>query len=155
MAGLQKILIVEDNAALREMYALFLKDRGFELAQAADGEAALQQATSFHPDLIFLDIMMPKLNGLEVLRRLRHDPQYGCTRAKIVLLTNLSADSNAAQNWDDDADGYVLKAEIVPTELFEIIQSFDTPPGIPAQPVPPPPDPEDPANPPSSQPPLS
>jgi CheY-like chemotaxis protein len=126
VAGLQKILIVEDNAPLRDMYVAFLHSHGYVLAEAGDGEAALSVAASFQPDLVFLDIMLPKLNGLEVLKKLRHDPQYNRTHAKIVLLTNLSIDNNATKDWDKDADGYVLKAEIVPTEIFEIIKSFDT-----------------------------
>ncbi len=120
-------MIVEDNAPLREMYTAFLESHGYTVVGAADGEAALTQATTFQPDLVFLDIMLPKLNGLEVLKKLRRDEQYNTTHAKIVLLTNLSIDNNASKDWDKDADGYVLKAEIVPTELFEIIKSFDTP----------------------------
>lgn len=124
MAGLRKILLVEDNTQLRDMYHFVLRDRGYNVAIANDGEEALDQAAKFQPDLVFLDIMIPKINGLEVLKHLRHDPQYGCTRVKIVLLTNLSSESSASQGWDKDADGYVVKAEIVPTDLFEIINSL-------------------------------
>lgn len=125
MAGLQKILLVEDNTQLRDMYDLILRDHGYQLAVASDGEEALQKATEFSPDLVFLDIMIPKLNGLEVLRRLRHDTAYNSTRSKIVLLTNLSSESGVSQGWENDADGYVVKAEIVPTDLFEIIKSLE------------------------------
>jgi DNA-binding response OmpR family regulator len=107
------------------MYELILRDKGYDLATVADGEEALKVATTFQPDLVFLDIMIPRRNGLDVLKLLRHDAQYNCTHAKIVLLTNLSSESSVSEGWEEDADGYVVKAEIVPTDLFEIIKSLE------------------------------
>lgn len=125
MAGLRKILLVEDNTQLRGIYQLFLEQNGFTLQTAADGEEALVAAKAYKPDLVFLDIMIPKKDGLEVLKLLRHDPQYGCTKAKIVLLTNLGDVSTATQQVHDDMDGYVIKAEIQLTDLLDIIKSLE------------------------------
>ena len=123
-AGLRKILLVEDNPELRHMYQTFLELNGFTVGTAIDGEDGLNQAREFIPDLIFLDIMMPKKDGFEVLKILRHDPAYNCTKCKIVMLTNLG-DSKVTRQQREDMDGYVIKAEIVLSDLLEVIKSFN------------------------------
>lgn len=125
MAGLHKILLVEDNVELRNLYVLFLKDHGYDVATANDGEEGLEVAKSYHPDLIFLDVMMPKKDGFEVLKILRHDESYDNTKTKIVILTNLGDSSRASAEVKRDMDGYVIKAEIVLDDLIDIIKSFE------------------------------
>lgn len=122
-AGLRKILLVEDDQLIREMYELFLKDKGYTVGTAGDGDEALTVVKNFQPDLIFLDIMMPKRNGLEVLDILREDPSYGCQKCKIVLLTNLG-DDTIAEKVEDKIDGYAIKAEITLSDLIGIIDSL-------------------------------
>jgi len=125
VAGLRKILLVEDNLELRNLYEIFLKQHGFEVAIASDGDEGLVKAKEYKPDLIFLDVMMPKKNGFEVLKILRHDPEYGCTKTKIVILTNLGDSSKVSPDVRADMDGYVIKAEIELKSLLEIIKSFE------------------------------
>jgi len=125
MAGLQKILLVEDNAQLVDIYLLFLKQNGFDVATAMDGDQALEVAKAYKPDLIFLDVMMPKKDGFEVLKLLRHEAQYNCVKAKIVLLTNLGDASKVSPQVHKDMDGYVIKAEIVLSDLLDIIKSLE------------------------------
>lgn len=125
MAGLQKILLVEDNPQLQEIYSITLKSYGYDVTVIPTGNKALEQIAELHPDLIFLDIMMPGLNGLEVLKSLRNDPRYGAQHTKIVLLTNLGHDERIEEAWEQHADGYAVKAELNPDELVDIIKSFE------------------------------
>jgi two-component system, OmpR family, alkaline phosphatase synthesis response regulator PhoP len=128
MAGLQKILLVEDNPQLQEIYSITLQSAGYEVTIAGNGPHALQQAIVFKPDLIFLDIMMPGMNGLEVLQALRDKPEYNAQKTKIVILTNLGHDDRVEDAWQKQADGYVVKAEIRPEELIDVIKSFEQAP---------------------------
>jgi len=77
-----------------------------EVATAIDGEDGLEAAKTFKPDLVLLDVMMPKKDGFEVLQILRHDDTYNCTKAKIVLLTNLGDGSKLSEATRRDMDGY-------------------------------------------------
>lgn len=108
------------------MYETFLKLNGFTVLTAVDGEEGINLARETKPDLIFLDIMMPKKDGFEVLQILRHDPAYNCTHAKIVMLTNLG-DSKVTAAQRKDMDGYVIKAEIVLKDLLEVVSSLEKP----------------------------
>ncbi|HSW80327.1 MAG TPA: response regulator [Candidatus Saccharimonadales bacterium] len=125
MAGLHKILIVEDVEELRNLYKTFLEMHGFEVQTASDGQKGIDAAREFQPDLIFLDVMMPNMDGFMALKILRHDASYNCTQKKIVILTNLGDTERISQEVKRDMDGYVIKAEIVLEDLLTIIQSFE------------------------------
>ncbi len=92
---------------------------------ANDGEDGIEKAKVYRPDLIFLDIMMPKKDGFEVLKILRHDPSYNCTTTKIVMLTNLGDASKVSPEVKQDMDGYVIKAEISLSDLLDVIKSLE------------------------------
>jgi CheY-like chemotaxis protein len=128
VVGSQKILLVEDNLELRTIYEQYLLRRGYDIISAVDGEDGLRLAKEHRPGLIFLDIMMPKIDGLKLLKMLRHDETYGCTKSKIVLLTNLGDASRVDPKVQKDMDGYVIKAEIELADLIDIIKSFEQTP---------------------------
>ena len=126
MDGLPKILIVEDNIEIIELYLLTLRGNGYEVQTASNVEDALDIAKSFQPDIIFLDIMLPgDKTGLDALMILRTNQSYGCTKKRIIMLTNLGMSDKIRNEWEEYADGYVIKAEIVPHDLIDIIKSFD------------------------------
>lgn len=126
MGGLRKILLVEDNGTLSDIFKYFLEDHGFDIKVAADGEEGLEKARQHQPDLVFLDIMLPKISGIDVLGKLRGDPQYNCTKSKIVLLTNLGDATKIAPGVEKEIDGYVIKADIELKDLLEIIESLQS-----------------------------
>lgn len=124
MAGLPKILIIEDNPQLREIYTIMLESSGYTVISASDGQIGLEQCMAHRPDVIFLDIMMPGMSGLEVLDILRAKPEYNGQTAKIALLTNLGHDDRIEEAWRKKADGYVVKADINATDLIDVINSL-------------------------------
>lgn len=106
----QKILIVDDEAHIRmliEQTLEELEDEGVEFFTAENGEMALEVITKEKPDLIFLDVMMPKLNGMEVCRRVKQE--MGLTDIYIVLLTAKGQESDRQKGLDVGADVYMTK----------------------------------------------
>ena len=104
-----KILLVDDDSLLVRMYQKKLQNDGFTVAVAADGATALQQVPDFKPDLIVLDIMMPKMNGLEVLAKLKE--QKSTEKIPVILLTNVGAsDEDIERGLDLGAVAYLVKA---------------------------------------------
>jgi two-component system alkaline phosphatase synthesis response regulator PhoP len=126
MAGPQKILLVEDNPQIVDIYTSVLVKHGYLLSVATTVDEALVKAKEIQPDIIFLDVMLPgDKSGLDALMILRTKPEYGCMDKRIVILTNLGLTEKLQKIWEEYADGYVIKAEIVPNELIDVIQSFE------------------------------
>lgn len=113
------ILLVDDDLTLREMYEERLKAEGFTVETAKDGEEALEKATETRPNLILLDVMMPKLNGLDVLRRLKE--QEETKQIPVIVLTALIQDRERLEGITRGADDYVVKSETMPGEVIDKI----------------------------------
>jgi len=111
--SLPKILIADDNAANRELLEALLARIDCETAIAVDGQDTLQQVQSFQPDLILLDVMMPKLNGFEVCRKLKSDPQT--SKIMILMVTALSELGDIERAVDAGTDDFLSK----PVNSFE------------------------------------
>jgi DNA-binding response OmpR family regulator len=125
VAGLPKILLVEDTLEIADIYMQLLTKQGFPLKLVKSVDELLSIVVEFAPDIIFLDIMLPGgRTGLDALKILRNDPQYNAIKTKIVLLTNLGESEEIKKLWEQYADGYVIKAEIDPHELVDIIESL-------------------------------
>ncbi len=103
----QKILIVDDEPNIVLSLEFLMKREGFQVAVAADGDAALEQVQAFAPDLVLLDVMMPKKSGYEVCEILRADPARSAM--KIVMLTAKGRDTEVAKGLALGADAYVTK----------------------------------------------
>lgn len=125
MAGFQNILIVEDEVMIRELYFLTLTKAGYKTMLAGDAKTTFELLQHFQPDVIFLDIMLPGMSGIDILKKLRTDPQYHCQNTKIVLITNLGQQNLADTAMAEHADGYVIKADIVPKDFIKIIHSLE------------------------------
>lgn len=104
-----KILIVEDDVNLRDIYAARFQADNFEVVTAVNGEEALSVAVKEKPDLILLDLMMPKISGFDVLDIIRSTPQTA--KMKVVIMTALDQESDKARAKAIGADGYLVKSQ--------------------------------------------
>ena len=116
-----KILIVDDEPNIVISLEFLMKKEGFEVAVANDGEEALAKVASFNPDLMLLDVMMPKKSGFEVCEALRADPQR--SGLQIVMLTAKGRDTEMAKGLAIGADAYVTKP-FSTKELVEKVKSI-------------------------------
>ena len=108
------ILAADDDADIRELVAFRLERSGYTVLQAADGEEALALALEHTPDLAVLDVMMPKMDGFEVVRRLR--AEEATKRMPIIMLTARAQDSDVEEGFESGADDY-LRKPFSPQEL--------------------------------------
>lgn len=119
---MSKILIIEDDALLSRMYETIFKTNGYTVEVAIDGEEGLHKARRTSPTLILLDIMMPKLNGLEVLERLKGDPELKAI--PVVILTNLAGNNDVQTALKLGAVRYIIKSENRPKQVEEIVRGI-------------------------------
>lgn len=103
----KKILIVDDETDMRKAISIRLKINNYETIAASDGEEGLQKAKTENPDLIILDLMMPKINGYEVCRMLKFDDKY--KKIPIIILSALSQQSEKEKAEQSGADAYFIK----------------------------------------------
>jgi DNA-binding response OmpR family regulator len=116
----KRILFVEDDDALAGVYLVRLQAEGFDVKRVANGEDALAAATAFHPDLVLLDVMMPKVNGFDVLDILRNTPETA--NLKIIMLTALSQESDRKRAEVLGVDEYLVKSQVVITDVIDRIK---------------------------------
>jgi len=117
-----KLLIVEDDELMLRMYTKLLSYVGFDTVIAKDGQEGLEKARTEKPSLIILDIMMPKINGLDVLKALKADKET--QNIPVVLLTNVSDDNILTEALKLGATGYLIKSQIANNELIEEIKQY-------------------------------
>lgn len=113
-----RILLVDDEQAITDNLAPLLERAGFTVTVAADGEEALRRATAFTPDLIVLDVLMPRMDGREVLRRLRQEGDW----TPVILLTQVGESAERAMALEEGADDYLNKP-FDPHELIARIRA--------------------------------
>lgn len=116
------ILVVEDEAVISRMYQKILSFEGYQVETAADGEEGWEKAKTLKPALILLDFMMPKLNGLQVLEKLKADPQTA--PIPVLMLTNLAAPQEAELALAKGALKYVIKSESEPKQIVEMVREY-------------------------------
>lgn len=113
----KKVLIVEDEQTLLKTIEFTLKDKGYEVFTAMDGEVASSLIKEKKPDIVLLDILLPKKNGLEVLQEMKDDPEVANT--PVLLLTNLSDEESISQGVSMGARGYFVKSDMTLEEVAE------------------------------------
>lgn len=116
----KRILLVEDDDALSNVYTTRLQAEGFDVRRVANGEDALASALSYSPDLVLLDVMMPKVSGFDVLDILRNTPETA--NLKIIMLTALSQESDMDRAKSLGVDDYLVKSQVVIADVVDRIK---------------------------------
>ena len=116
----KKILLVEDDASLAAVYRARLELEGFDIKEVHNGEDALSVAVSYRPDLILLDVMMPKISGFDVLDILRNTPDT--TNVRVIMLTALSQPKDKERAEKLGADDYLVKSQVVIGDVVERVR---------------------------------
>lgn len=118
---MKKILLIEDEFDIRDLYRMILEKASFEVLLAEDGEKGYNLAQNL-PDLILLDIMIPKMNGIILLKKLKEEDLT--KDIPVVLLTNLGQEEIIKAAFDSGASGYFLKVRLNPDELVKKVNIF-------------------------------
>jgi len=117
---MKTILFIEDESALQKTFGDILKQEGYEIASALDGEVGLRLAKSQKPDLILLDLILPKVHGFEILKQLKEDRET--KEIPIIVLTNLEGISDIDKAIELGATTYLVKAQYTLEEVVEKIK---------------------------------
>ncbi len=120
--AMKKILLVEDDDALASVYTTRLDAEGFSIKRVPNGEEALAATLEFRPDLILLDVMMPKVSGFDVLDILRNTPETA--NVKVIMLTALSQESDKQRALDLGVDDYLVKSQVVIADVVDRIRQL-------------------------------
>ena len=129
---MSKVMVVEDDAALREIYSIRIAAEGYEVVSAGDGEEALAMAVREKPDLILSDVMMPKISGFDMLDILRATPETA--RIKVIMMTALSGDDQRQRGERLGANRYLVKSQVGIEDVVNAIHEVlgDKPAAAPA-----------------------
>ncbi len=118
----KRILIVEDDEILSDIYAVKLELEGYEVIMAAEGRKGIEAAISKQPDLILLDIVLPKINGFEVLKILKKNKKMKTT--PVVFLSNLGQDYEVKKGLELGAVKYLVKSNYTPAQVIQIVKEI-------------------------------
>jgi DNA-binding response OmpR family regulator len=120
----KRVLCIEDEHFISELYARALGRRGYEVDIELDGQKGLAKAQTDNYDVILLDLMIPTIDGIEILRTLRDSAKTPHLKAKVIIITNLEQREDVRADIEKQADGYIVKAEITPRELADILDKL-------------------------------
>ena len=118
----KKILVVEDEEYIRDLYVQILRKEGYLVDSASDGEEAYMKMSKKEYDLILLDIILPKIDGLQVLEKLKKESKT--ISAPVVLLTNLSQEVVVAKAVDYGVRGYMVKSDLTPSDILTEVRGY-------------------------------
>lgn len=116
----KKILLVEDDDFIRELYVIYLKDDGYAVTEARNGQEGVDKFKQEFFDLVLLDILLPEKDGITVLTEIKkHNPKI-----PVVMLTNLASENMVNKSFELGASGYLLKARITKKDLINEVRGF-------------------------------
>lgn len=121
----KKVLCIEDEHFIGELYDRALSRAGYQVTLEIDGAKGLALAQTDQFDIILLDLMVPTVTGIEILRALRDPAQTPKLHAKIIITTNLEQREDVRADIEKQADGYIVKAELTPHELVEFLDGLN------------------------------
>lgn len=117
----QKILIIEDDKFLRELIAQKLIKESYDIAEAVDGEKGIKAVKDEKPDLVLLDLILPGIDGFEVLAKMKEDPMLA--EIPVIILSNLGQKDDIERGLKMGANDYLIKAHFTPGEIIEKIKT--------------------------------
>lgn len=124
MADPKRILVVEDDQFLRELYVDILTSAGYQIEQAPDGEVGFEMMKKGGYDLVLLDIMLPKMDGISILRKLKEETPPETPNQIVVVLSNLGQESIIAEAVQLGARGYMIKSDLTPEQALNEVQRY-------------------------------
>lgn len=119
---MKKILIIEDDKLLRQVISRKLSTEGFEVIEAEDGEQGLIKTKEQKPDLVLLDLILPSIDGFEVLEKVKKDPET--SSVKVVILSNLGQEEEIDKGFSLGATDYLVKANFTPGEIVNKVKEI-------------------------------
>ena len=117
-----QVLLIEDDPRVRQLYELVLTMEEYSVISAVNGEEGLQKAEEFLPDLIFLDLRIPKISGLDLLQILRSNPKT--TDIPVVILSNFDDEATISKGLELGAREYIIKSRITPKDLPSKVEEY-------------------------------
>ncbi len=117
-----KILLIDDDQSLRQLYGLELSSKGFQFVEAVDGDDGLAKAKAEKPNLILLDVMMPKTDGIATLQKIKEDPEL--KDIPVLMLTNFGQENLVQQAFSLGVTDYLLKYKVTPAEMSEKVSQL-------------------------------
>lgn len=117
---MDKVLLVEDNQSLIDIYTITFTHENFAIEIARDGEECLQRVLKINPDIILLDVMMPKLNGIQTLERLKADE--ATKNIPVIMLSNITESKEESRSMELGAVQYLIKSRYLPMEIVNFVK---------------------------------
>lgn len=119
---MKRILLIEDDIFLTDIYTTKLEEAGFSVTVAEDGEKALRKLGEEKPDLVILDIVLPQVNGWEILEKIKSEPKL--KGLKVIILSNLGQKEEVEKGMDLGSIKYLIKAHYTPSEIVKEIKEI-------------------------------
>ncbi len=120
----KKILVVEDDTLFAEIYASKFSEEGFDVLISPDGEDGLKKVHGERPDVVLLDLVLPKITGFEFLEAVRHDPDEAVRSMPVIVVTNLNQESYIRRMQGLGVNGYFLKSNVLFSAVLEKVRSI-------------------------------